>query len=69
LLTAAPEAAGIHNAEVLAAVTGMDENNLVVTALRSVGLFDVLSSTPAGPSVALAKSSQSRWLKAARCAG
>ena len=44
----------IHEASTAAADPGMS------TALRSVGLLDVLSSTPAGPSVALAGTRQMR---------
>jgi len=38
------------------------------TALRSLGLLDVLSSTPAGPSVALAEMRQMRLVSMPVCA-
>jgi hypothetical protein len=52
----------IHEASTAAADPGMS------AALRSVGLLDVLSSTPAAPSVALAGKRQMRLASMPVCA-
>jgi hypothetical protein len=52
----------IHEASTAAADPGMS------TAFRSVGLLDILSSMPAGPSVALAEKRQMRLVSITVCA-
>ncbi len=52
----------IHEASTAGADPGMS------AALRSVGLLDVLSSTPAKPSVALAEKRQMRLVSTPVCA-